>query len=252
MTAITTTEAVLHLSAGQHAVAQQKISDIFYAIGTVFTLIKEGRDIQLELATNCVKVAEFNLAGLCRAIGVETLSSSERAQHREDLRAANTRIRDLETQLGDTVSPEATQNSIKNIAQHLKSWWSRDGFGYVYDLEFGAYGVCHGKFSFRLNGDLSILDSDTPVSDKHDNAARIDSLRERGFDIVRDGREWAIADSDASRAALIDLFAKNIPSAKVFRIENVSRWHANGFVLRAAEVSIYKIAEIHELPIPDG
>ncbi|UXU90381.1 hypothetical protein [Burkholderia sp. S-53] len=245
-----TTEAILHLSADQLAVAQKKIADILYTIGTVLTLINEGRDIQLELATDCVKVAEFNLAGLCRTIGVETVSSKEREQHYADLRAANLRIRDLETQLGNTVPPDAIQNAIKNIAQHLKRWWNRDGLGYVHDLEFGAYGVCHGKFSFRLNGGFPILDPDTPASDKRNDAARMDSLRERGFEIVRDDREWAIADSDASRAALIELFAKNIPSARVFMIENVNRWRADGFILTAAEVYIQKIDEILALPIP--
>ncbi|KUZ00505.1 MULTISPECIES: hypothetical protein [unclassified Burkholderia] len=75
-------------------------------------------------------------------------------------------------------------------------------------------------------------------------------MRNRGFVIVRDDRQWAIADCDASRAALIDLFAKNIPSARVFRIENVNRWRANDFVLTAAEVYIHDLTEIIALPIP--
>ncbi|MGU7841644.1 hypothetical protein ACV22V_19455 [Burkholderia sp. AW33-5] len=242
--------ATLHLSADRLEAAQTKVTDIFHAIGTVLTLIKEGPDIQLELATDCIKVAEFSLAGLCSLMGVDTFTSREREQRYLHLRAANKRIRDLETQLGNTASPEITQHAIKNIALHLKKWWNRDGFGYVHDLEFGAYGTCHGKFSFRLNAGVPTPDSDTPAFDKRNDAARIDSLRNRGFVIVRDDRQWAIADCDASRAALIDLFAKNIPSAKVFRIENVNRWRANDFVLTAAEVYIHDLTEIIALPIP--
>ncbi len=119
----------------------------------------------------------------------------------------------------------------------------------MHDLKFTAHGVCHGRFSCRLNGEFSILNSDTPVSDKIDKAAWVDSLRERGFELVQDDREWAIADCDANRAALLDLLAKNIPSAKVFKFENVNRWRSRGFVLTDAEVYIHKIAEILALPI---
>ncbi|WP_321810121.1 hypothetical protein [Burkholderia sp. BCC1985] len=247
-----TTEATLTLSADQQAVARKKISDMHHAVATILSVLKDSAEIDVELATNCIKVAEFNLADLCKALGVETFSAKEREQRYADLRAANMRIHDLETQLGSTVAPEAVQNAIKNIAQHLNKWWRSDGFGYVHDLEFGAYGVCRGKFSRSLNGTFRLLDSDTPVSDKKNKAAWLDSLRERGFDLIQDDREWALSDCDSNRAALIDLITKNIPSAKVFKFENVNRWRASGFVLTHAEVYIHKIDEILALPIANA
>ncbi|KVS52215.1 hypothetical protein WK39_26515 [Burkholderia cepacia] len=244
-----TTEATLTLSADQQAVARKKISDMHHAVATILSVLKEGAEIDAELATNCVKVAEFNLADLCKTLGVETFSAKEREQRYADLRAANIRIHDLETQLGSTVAPEALQSALKNISEHLNRWWLRDGFGYVHDLQFGAYGVCHGKFSCSLHGAFPILDSDTPVSDKRSRASWLESLRARGFELVRDDRDWAIADCDANRAALVDLITKNIPSAKVFKFENVNRWRSSGFVLRHAEVYINQLAEILALPV---
>ncbi|HGO6081882.1 TPA: hypothetical protein ACK3PA_006379 [Burkholderia cenocepacia] len=245
-----TTEATLTLSADQQAVARKKINDMHHAVATILSVLKESAEIDAQLATNCVKVAEFNLADLCKALGVETFSAKEREQRYADLRAANMRVHDLETQLGSTVAPEAVQHAIKNIAQHLNKWWRCDGFGYVHDLEFGAYGVCHGKFSCSLNGHFRLIDSDTPVSDERNKADWIESLRERGFELVKDDRDWAIADCDANRAALVSLITTNIPSAKVFKFENVNRWRASGFVLRHAEVYIDQLSEILTLPVP--
>ncbi|HDR9026905.1 TPA: hypothetical protein QDB14_001075 [Burkholderia vietnamiensis] len=244
-----TTEATLTLSVDQQAVARKKISDMHHAVATILSVLKESAEIDAELATNCVKVAEFNLADLCKALGVETDSAAERDRRYADLRAANMRVHELETQLGDTVAPEAVQHAIKNIAQHLNKWWRSDGFGYVHDLEFGAYGVCHGKFSCSLTGHFPMIDSDKPVSDKRNKAAWVDSLRERGFELVKDDRDWAIADCDINRAALVELITKNIPSAKVFKFENVNRWRASGFVLTHAEVYIHQLAEILALPV---
>lgn len=245
-----TTEASLTLSADQQAVAQKKIIDLRHAVDTIYSTLKAGNPLDAGLATNCVKVAEFNLSDLCKALGVETDSAAERAQRYAELRKANLRIRDLEAQIGATLSPEATKHAIKNIAEHLNKWWRHEGFGFVHELGFGAYGVCHGNFTCSLNGSFRLIDSDTPVSDKRNKAAWIDSVRERGFELVVDDRDWAIRDCDASRQALIDLVVGRLPSATVFKFENLRRHRADGFILRHAEVYVHQLAEIMALPVP--
>ncbi|WP_321967069.1 hypothetical protein [Burkholderia cepacia] len=142
----TTTEATIALTADQEAVALRKMEDMHHAVNTLYSILKKGRSLDVEVATNCVKVAEFNLADLCKTLRVETFSSAEREQCYADLRAANMRIHDLETQLGCTAPPDEVQHAIKNIAERLNKWWCIDGFGYVHDVQFGSHGVCHGKF----------------------------------------------------------------------------------------------------------
>jgi len=242
-------EATLALTEDQQAVAQKKIRDLHGATGTIFSLLKDGRPVDAELATNCVKVAEFNLSDLCKALGIETFSAAEREKRYADLRAANIKIRDLEAQLGATLSPEATQHAIKNIAERLNTWWKQEGFGYVHELNFGAYGVCHGEFSLSLRGNSLLFGSDTPITDKKTKAEWLDSLRERGFELVKDDREWAMRDCDVNRQALLDLVTMRLPSAKVFKFANFSRDNGNGFVLHHAEVYVYKLAEIMALPV---
>ncbi|SIT50468.1 conserved hypothetical protein [Paraburkholderia piptadeniae] len=245
-----TVETAISLSEDQKTVAKKKIVDLSQAVGTLHRYIEEGRPIDVEFAKTVACVTEYKLSDLCKTLGIETFGTKEREERHAKLRAANLEIHELQTQLGKTLSPEATQEAIKNIAAHLNKWWNLDGFGYVHDLEFGQYGVCHGRFSCSLHGTFRLIDSDTPVSDKENKATWIDSLRERGFELIKDGREWAILDCDTSRKAIIDLFAERIPSAKVVKFDNYNRTRAGDFVLSNAEVYIYKLSEILALPIP--
>ncbi|MEQ0775925.1 hypothetical protein ABLT15_26825 [Paraburkholderia tropica] len=247
-----TIETHLVLSEDQQAVAQKKITDLHNAISTIYSVVKDGRALDAELATNCVKVAEFNLSDLCKALGVETFSSKEREKRYADLRNANMRIHALESQIGATLPPEATQHAIKNVAARLSQWWRNEGFGYVHETTFGEYGVCHGKLSCSLRGASFLFDSDTPVSDKKSKAAWIEGIRERGFELVQEDREWAMRDCDANRQALLDLVAARLPSAKVSKFENYSRHNASGFVLRHAEIYVRDLSEIMTLPVTEA
>ncbi|WP_126223322.1 hypothetical protein [Burkholderia ambifaria] len=240
----------LKLSRDKNAVALRQIRQIREAVGTIFGIIQDGTAINAELATNCVKVAEFELAYLCKTLGIETDSAQERDQRYVQLRQANERIRELEAQLGNVQAPEVTQMSLKQMAEQLRRWWRHEGFGHISDIAFGEY-VCKVNFSCNMFGDFRLVDSDTPVTDKERKGCWYDSLRERGFVLIEDDREWALADCDASRHALCELFKSRLPSSKVFKFDNVQRHRVDGFVIRSAEVYIHQISDILTLPVPE-
>ncbi|SAL01616.1 hypothetical protein AWB80_08166 [Caballeronia pedi] len=247
---MTTESPIIELSPDQQAVAKKKLHDIGQSISMLHSFLEKGRPIEEDFAKSVACVVEYKLDDLCKALNIETFGTKEREERYAKLREANTQIHELEKQLGNTLSADATQESIKNIAAHLNKWWDLDGFGFIRELEFGQYGVCKGEFSCSLNGTFRLIDSDTPVSDKENKKTWIDTLRERGFELVEDSRDWHILDCDASRKALIDLFAARLPSAKVIKFENFCRQPASGFILRSAQVYIYKISEILDLPVP--
>jgi hypothetical protein len=246
---MTSSSRTLKLTKDKNAVALRQIRTISDAMATVFSTIVDGSAINAELATNCIKVAEFDLADLCKTMGVETDSSKERKQRYADLRTANSRIRELEALLGSTQPPEATQAALKNMADQLNLWWDLEGFGHISEIAFGQYG-CKVDFSCNLFGDFRLVDSDTPVSDKSRKQRWYESLQERGFVLVEDDREWSLSDCDASRKVLHDLILSRIPSARVTKFDNHYRQRADGFILRGVEVYIGDIAEILTLPVP--
>ncbi|MEX3984009.1 hypothetical protein AB4Y45_34030 [Paraburkholderia sp. EG287A] len=244
-----TTEVTLKLSLDKNAVALRQLQSVSGAVSTIFSIIKDGTAIERELATNCLKVAEFELSHLGKTLGIETDSAKEREQRYADLRAANARVRELEALLGSTQPPEATQAALKNLADQLNGWWDLEGFGHISDIAFGQYG-CTVNFSCNLFGTFRLVDSDTPVSDKDRKKRWYESLQERGFVLVDDDREWSVCDCDASRKVLQDLIVGRMPSAKILKFENQYRTRASGFILRGAEVFISKIEEIRTLPVP--
>lgn len=239
----------LKLTQDKNAVAIRLIRDCQQAVGTIAATIKDGSAIDEELATNCLKVAEFNLADLCKALGIETFTAKERDERFAALRTANMRIRALEAQLGNAQAPEMTQAALKNMADQLNGWWDLEGFGHISDIAFGQY-CCKVDFSCNLFGNFRMVDSDTPVTDKTRKEQWHDSLRERGFVLTEEDREVSVVDCDQSRKVLADLIKARMPSATIFKFDNVHKNRSTEFLLRGVEVVIHKIDEILTLPVP--
>jgi hypothetical protein len=244
-------ERIIELNADQKAVALKHIIELQQAMGTVASVLK-GPDASVfkdglprGLATNCLSLAEHRMADLGKLLGIETDSAAEMENRFARVRAANMRVRELEAQLGTAQGPDVTKACLKQLDAQLNSWWDLEGFGHISDLSFGKYG-CKAKFSCSLFGDFS-FQSDTPVSDKERRVLWHASLQERGFVLEQDGRDWEIRDCDASRDALMKLFALRLPSAKVTSFDN-HQGHSSGFKMRAVEVFIYELAEIGNLP----
>lgn len=234
-------------------VALRKLRQIQEALGTLVAVIGHAkRPLDAALATNVLKVAEFELADLGKTLGVETDSAKEREERFVMLRAANLRVRELESQLGNTQGADVTQACLKTLDARLNSWWDLEGFGHITNIAFARYG-CTVNFSCLLFGDFRGSDSTTPVSDKERRALWHASLVERGFAVVQeDRREWALEDCDATRKTLVDLFAQRLPSARVVKLENANRANAAGFILLGVEVYIDQLADILTLPEKPG
>lgn len=244
-------EPAISLDADQSEVALRTILELQQHVGTIASVLQsplvETGGLNRELATNVMKVSEYALAELCKVLGVETDTTAEREQRNAALRSANMRIRDLETQLGSSQAPELTQASLKVMYDQLNSWWDLEGFGHISKISFERYG-CKVNFSCMLTGDFRIIGSARPVSDKVRKAQWLQSLVQRGFVLVEEDGDWEILDCDTSRAALLALINTRIPSAQIYKIENICRQNAKNFTLNGVEVYIQNIAEIAQLP----
>jgi hypothetical protein len=244
--------SIIAVTADQRAVALRQILELQQAMGTMASALK-GPDSSVfkdglprGLATNCLSLAEHRMADLGKLLAIETDSAAELEQRFARIRAANMRVRELESQLGAAQGPDVTKACLQKLDEQLNSWWDLEGFGHINDLSFGKYG-CKVKFSCSLFGDFS-FQSDTPVSDKERKALWLASLQERGFVVEEEDRDWEIRDCDASRDALMKLFAQRLPSAKVTSFENHHGRSTGGFKLRSVEVFIYQMSEIALLP----
>ena len=237
----------IRLDADASEVTLRKIKDTQFALATIAESIKAGEPLGHELAKNVLRVSEYNLAEIGATIGVETQTAADIENRHAKMRAANLRIHELEAQLGNAQAPEVTQMGLRALSDQLNAWWRQEGFGLVSETAFGPYG-CKVTLSCHLFGDFPVIDSPTPVSDKERRAQWLESLRQRGFELVKHTSETEIVDCDASRKVLCDLIMKHMPSAKVCAIQN-NNFRGTGFTIRSAEVFISKLSDIQALPV---
>lgn len=243
-----TNHSEITLTEDQTAVALRTISDAQLGLATLAEFLKKDHRLEHELARNILYLGESHIAQLGTLLGVETDSAKDKEERYGELRAANLRIRALESQLGKEQSPETVQMAIRQLTQTVYAWWRHEGFGHISEIHFGEYG-CTVRFSLSLFGNFRLTDSPTPISDKERRRAWHDALAARGFVIAMEDRDAVLVDCDASRTALMDFFAQRLPSAKVRALVNRYR-EPTGFELVDAEVYIRNLADIANLPVP--
>lgn len=242
-------DTTISLNADDAEVLTKTVRDLQCAVAHLAGGVKPGESLSRDLATNILKVSEFHLSDLGKLLGIETDGAVERSARVRELRAANMRVHELEKQLGQAQAPELTQLNLASLGTHLNGWWDLEGFGHISDISFGTH-CLKVTFSCSLMGDRPLINSKTPVSDAEAEKLWHAELRQRGFKLTDGTREVALVDCDASRNALCDLIESRLPSATVFKMENVHRRHNNAFVLHSVQVYIHKIAEILDLPVP--
>jgi hypothetical protein len=236
------------LDADRLAVVMRRIRDTQMGLGTMASAFTDEGALSYGLARSILRVTEGYMRDLGDLLGVETVSAAEIEKRHGDLRRANTRIHELEAQLGAAQSPELTQLSLKAMKEHLTRWWEVEGFGHISEIEFGSYGA-QVTFSCNLFGEFVLVDSPTPVSDKELKLQWHQSLRDRGFELTQGSGETKVVDNDANRKVLCEMIKTRIPSARITKVEN-SCSRDSGFTLRSVEVFITKLVDIFQLPVP--
>jgi hypothetical protein len=201
------------------------------------------------VADSVLKLVESNISKLGKAMGVETQSEKNIEERHGDMRRANTRIRELESLLGQGQPPEGIQPALKALCRQINDWWGLEGFGHISELAFGEYGL-KVDFCCQFIGVEPHVVTPTPVSRKERMALWQESLKERGFVLAQDDedRDKGIRDCDQSRNTLRQLFAQRLSSARISKFEG--RESRGESQLTSVEVYISDITQILSLPVP--
>lgn len=236
------------LSEDDSAVVRREISQMLSALHHLSQSLAPGEPVDRNLIYNILFVSESRLAQVGTITGVETNSAAEQTRRNTDIRTAHQRVRQLEAQLGAAVTPEQTKLAVANLSRRVQAWWRNSGLGHARDVTFDSWGNMLVTLSCSLFGSTSLIDSDTPVSDKTQRAAWLSSLEAAGFVLARGhGNVGHIAACDASRQALETLVKRAIPSAQFQRI---STRNGRDGVLQISEASFYvgNLDDLNALP----
>ena len=237
------------LNADQAAVVSREVGELLSAMRYLAQLLTSGKPVDRNLIYNVLHVSESRLAQVGTITGVETNSAAERARRHADLRAANTRVRELENQLGAGESTSKTRQAVAYLSKKVQAWWRQSGMGHVHDVTFDSWGNMCVKLSCTLFGPTTLMDSDTPVSDKAQREAWLESLKAAGFVLARGhGRVGDLVACDASLAALERLVKGAIPSA-TFHRASTRRGREGAQVYSDVTFFVENLNDIKALPV---
>jgi hypothetical protein len=237
------------LDADGLAVVKKKTADMRFALTTLAqTFEKEEVSDNEELIKNILGLVEYGVADLSKKVGIPTQSQTDVEERHARMRQLNERVRELEKQLGATVGPEHLTGALKELGAKFKHWWRHiDGCGLVSDFRINEWGTVKAKLSLHLTGDGLSTDSETPVSDKERRKLWLESLKERGFQIVDEDRYTSrLIDNDHNRKLICDTIKAKFPTAIIAEIKN-HHDRKHGFLLCDAIVYIYDLREVDAL-----
>lgn len=209
----------VQLNEDQSAVVRREVTGMLSALHHLAEMLAPGQLVERNLIYNILFVSESRLAQVGAITDVVTDSAEEQSHRNAALRTANERIRELERRIGSEVAAQHTKHAVAHLSDVIKSWWRASGLGSVKDVTMDGWGNMKVTVSCMLFGNTTMLDSNTPVSDKAARVAWLKSLEERGF-VLTAGRSNVghLVACDASRDALVDLITRAIPSAEFLSI----------------------------------
>ena len=212
-------DAMIGLDEDGRAVALRHLGMIAMAGNTLRrSVVNPQETVDMRFASTALRSIEGNLADLSKALRVPLETQAEVEQRNAALRAAHQRVQQLEDEMARR-STHGIAFGLKGLEEGFRRWWRREGLGSVSEVTFFSYGM-QAKLSGMLFGRLSLLDSDTPVSDDKSYSRWLDSLGARGFVICRSpvpnrDQDCEIVDCDATRQALRALLAAALPSCEI-------------------------------------
>ncbi len=238
----------IELTADQAAVLTREINDGVFAMGWLLELMKRKDRLTESDARTCLDAVQRHLREMGKTLGLETEAARVIEERYAKLRAANLRIRELETQMGQSITPGMAQAALRDLSEKLYDWWRLEGFGHISKVTFETYGV-RAQLCCMLFGPSRGIRSATPVSDKETQAKWLESLGQRGLQLVTPPRERtpSVLDNDHNRALLTALIRERMPSAVVDSF--VNRVEGEDIrVLVDVEVLIRRFEDIQGLP----
>lgn len=235
----------------QHAVLQRELRELAQGHALLLSILNKGPELPRELTKSVLYLAESRNVAVAKITGIPLDSVAEQERRYARIRGLNQTVRQLERQLGQSGTGQQTQASLKVLAEKLRQWWSRDGFGHVSSLQFTEYGSLDAVLSCHLFGShRGSTHTTTPVSGALRHDAWLAALAQRGFVTASRPHEQdpVIVDCDQTRGVLRSLITGQFDSARI--AETTNHWCSKSgqFELRSVRVVISDLQDVQRLP----
>lgn len=205
------------LTPDQKVVAMKAAKDLLHGASYVYELL-DNDSLNVEMRDNMCGLLDHYVQDLCEPLGYASAAAQRIEEKHAEIRKLNTRIHELERQLGEAAPIDTVPKLLTNLRDGVSDWWKEQGFGWIHDFTYGPYGTAHIKFSFSFDHIFSM--SSTPVTDKASKEDSRNDLEKQGYVFVVDEREHRLMDCDTNRILLMYLLTKQFPSITVRYWEN--------------------------------
>lgn len=128
----------------------------------------------------------------------------------------------------------------------FRTWWNRDGFGYIKEYGYTEYGRSEAKLGFSFH--RHSVFSKTPVTDRETKQQWLDGLKENGYRIYEsdNGNDRELIDCPENRKLLMELIKECFPSALVEGFKTSVIYESMDPLFKIDHVKIH-ISELSEL-----
>ncbi len=247
------TSLTIKLNPDQQSTTARLIKDSSLAFSQLLSMINSN-NIESEYATSILSLVEFNLANLANSIGVYTNTASDIEERYAKLKQANSRIRELERQLGEAANINLVGPSIELLEDKMRYWWSVDGFGHLSEFSVSK-GFANIKLSTTLFGRSPGIMSDSPISSKELQVLWLQSLRDQGYVFLSDNRgsDKELIDCDKNKALISALIINTLPSAVIKGTTNQGNRYGQ-LILREIDIFVRDLNDLNNLtnrPVSD-
>ncbi|HDR4908338.1 TPA: hypothetical protein QCR48_004853 [Bacillus cereus] len=205
------------LNADQKVVALKGLKDLFFTVQQMHEWLSKD-NLTEEMKGTLISLSECYISDVAKATNYESNLAKEREERHADIRNANIRIRELEQQMANMKPIDGLKEQLAGLTRKIDEWWDELGFNYISEMSFSKWGGLDIKFGFQL-GRVSMLLSSTPVSDKEDDADKIQQLRDKGFVFTEEDSEAHLADNDTNKQLLVQLLEERFPSIRITGME---------------------------------
>ena len=179
-----------------------------------------GDKLTVSIRSTAMSVLEMYVTNLGNALGYPTDIEARRVADMANIRSANARIRELESQLADRLPPDALKGIIDRVHQTISKFWDNLGFTLVKI----TLGRCVISLEFCITIDqFAPTFSEKPVTEQREKYARVTEMIESGLEVVQvRGDGPAVLDTPGNRAWILTEIRKQFPSFSLFKWDSVT------------------------------
>jgi len=247
-------ETLVQLDADAKEFVLRQAAEICSAVSFLHKQIKDDQ-ASTNLVRSVIGIAEHSIADISPKLGYDSLLAIELEQRNKHIRDANIRIRELEEMLGANRPLDGLAEQVRVLNKTAEKFWRNQGFGgYIHDFNVTSHGGIHMKLGFSIC-ELGHLINDHPVTERKSLQQRIDSLKERGFDLLKmdTDNNYAMADNDNNRLKLLLVIKTQYPSAKVISFNNsLAEHNKDDYYIREIDIRVHDVRDFADTAADNG